>query len=108
MFDKVLPIGTIVLLKNARKRIMIIGYCKYKGNDTSKIYDYAGCVYPEGYISPDTTALFDHEQIDVIFSLGFRNMVQYEFQKKLEKVLDDMEKDNPNGVQEDDDEQDNE
>ena len=32
MFNKVLPIGTIVLLKNATKRVMIIGYCKYKGN----------------------------------------------------------------------------
>lgn len=90
MFDRVLPIGTIVLLKGARKRVMIIGYCKYKGDDTSKVYDYVGCMYPEGYISPDTTALFDHEQIDAIFSLGFRNMVQYEFQQKLEKALDDM------------------
>lgn len=91
MFERVLPIGTIVLLKGAEKRVMIIGYCKYKGDDSSKIYDYAGCVYPEGYISPDTTALFDHDQIDVIFSLGFRNMVQHEFQHKLEQALADME-----------------
>lgn len=94
MFERVLPIGTIVLLKGAEKRIMIIGYCKYKGDDTSKIYDYAGCVYPEGYISPDTTALFDHDQIDVIFSLGFRNMVQHEFQLKLEQALADMAAEN--------------
>lgn len=90
MFEKVLPIGTIVLLKDASKRLMIIGHCKYMGSDTSKVYDYAGCSYPEGYISPDTTALFDHEQIDVIFSLGFRNELQYEYQQKLEKVLEDM------------------
>lgn len=90
MFERVLPIGTIVLLKNAEKRVMIIGYCKYNGNDTSKIYDYAGCVYPEGYISPDTTALFNHEDIDVIFSLGFRDMVQYEFQGKLTEALNNL------------------
>ena len=104
MFEKVLPIGTVVLLKNARKRVMIIGYCKYKGNDTSKIYDYAGCVYPEGYISPDTTALFDHEQIDAVFSLGFRNMVQYEFQQKLEKALEAMVAGNEKSIQEENDE----
>ena len=94
MFNKVLPIGTIVLLKNATKRVMIIGYCKYKGNNTSKVYDYVGCIYPEGYISPDTTALFDHEQIDVIFSLCFRNMIQYDFQQKLEKALEDRDMEN--------------
>ena len=70
---------------------MLIGYCKYKGDYTSKIYDYAGCIYPEGYLSQDTTALFDHEQIDVITSLGFRNLKQHEFQMKLEKSLSYME-----------------
>lgn len=100
MFDKVLPIGTIVLLKGAKKRLMIIGYCKYKSGETNKVYDYAGCVYPEGYLSPDTTALFDHEQIDVIFSLGFRNMAQHEFQMKLEKALKDMEAENKESIQE--------
>lgn len=100
MFERVLPIGTIVLLKGAQKRVMIIGYCKYMGNDTSKIYDYAGCVYPEGYLTPDTTALFDHDQIDVIFSLGFRNMIQHEFQQKLELALKNMEKENRENAQE--------
>ncbi len=90
MFERVLPIGTIVLLKGASKRLMIIGHCKYMGNNTDKVYDYAACTYPEGFISPDTTALFDHEQIDVIFSLGFRNELQHEYQQKLEKALEDM------------------
>ncbi len=90
MFEKVLPIGTIVLLKGGNKRVMIIGHCKYNGSDRSKIYDYAGCVYPEGYTRPDQTALFDHDQIDVVFSLGYRNGKQYEFQKKLEKALAEM------------------
>lgn len=104
MFEKVLPIGTIVLLKGAKKRLMIIGYCKYKGGDTSKIYDYTGCIYPEGYLSPDTTALFDHEQIDVITSLGFRNLKQHEFQMKLEKALSDMEAENKESTRENENE----
>ncbi len=90
MFERVLPIGTVVLLKGANKRLMIIGHCKYMGERRDKIYDYAGCAYPEGFISPDTTALFNHEQIDVIFSLGFRNGLQHEYQQKLEKALEDM------------------
>lgn len=98
MFEKVLPIGTVVLLKGADKRVMIIGHCKYNGSDRSKIYDYAGCVYPEGYTSPDETALFDHEQIGVVFSLGYRNGKQYEFQKKLEKALAAMESEKDSNI----------
>ena len=86
MFEKVLPIGTIVLLKGGNKRVMIIGHCKYNGSDRSKIYDYAG------YTRPNQTALFDHDQIDVVFSLGYRNGKQYEFQKKLEKALAEMDR----------------
>lgn len=87
MFERVLPIGSVVLLKGAEKRVMIVGYCKYNGTDTSKIYDYAGVIYPEGYISPETTALFDHEQIDVVFALGYRCSMQNDFQGKLEEAL---------------------
>lgn len=107
MFEKTLPIGTIVLLKGAHKRVMIIGYCRYMEDDTSKIYDYVGCVYPEGYLSPDTTALFDHDQIDVVFSLGFRNMIQYEFQKKLELSLKNMDKESKENGYEENNEQNN-
>ena len=87
MFERVLPIGSVVLLKEAEKRVMIIGYCKYIGTDTSKIYDYAGVVFPEGYVSPETTVLFDHDQIDVVFALGYRCSVQNDFQMKLEEAL---------------------
>ena len=45
-YDKYLPIGTVVLLKNATKRLMIVGFC-VKGDTDDKIYDYVGCLYSE-------------------------------------------------------------
>lgn len=30
---------------------MITGFYVVSGNDTNKIYDYCGCLYPEGSIS---------------------------------------------------------
>ena len=83
MFERTLPIGSVVLLKGGKKRLMIIGYCKYKGEDRTTIYDYAGCLYPEGFISPDTTALFNHEDIDKIFALGFQNRDRFIFEEQL-------------------------
>lgn len=87
MFEKTLPIGTVVLLKNATKRLMILGYSRYQAGDQTKVYDYCGCTYPEGFISPDKTAVFDHEQIAQIYALGYQNDEQIAFRQRLGQVL---------------------
>lgn len=92
MFEKTLPIGSIVLLENATKRIMIVGYCQYKDGDTTKIYDYVGVTYPEGYISADKMILFDHAQIKHIYALGYQNEEQFAFREKLKVALEKNEK----------------
>lgn len=91
MFEKTLPIGSVVLLKNGTKRIMVLGYCRYKKGDDTKVYDYCGCTYPEGYISADKTALFDHSDIAQIYALGFQNDEQISFREHLVKVLAERE-----------------
>lgn len=84
---KTLPIGTVVLLKNANKRLMIIGYCKYGTENREKVYDYAGCFYPEGFPGPEQTALFDADQIQHIYALGYQNNDQFAFREQLKTVL---------------------
>jgi len=70
-YEKYLPVGTVVLLKNAKKRVMIIGFAA-KGSETGDvIYDYIGCLYPEGVISSDKNLLFNHDQIARIFYIGY-------------------------------------
>ena len=73
MREKYLPIGTVVLLKGGKKRAMITGFCSIAQENQEKIYDYSGCVYPEGYLSSNQVCLFDHDQIDKIFFLGFED-----------------------------------
>lgn len=90
MYERTLPIGTVVLLKNATKRVMIIGYCKYRMGDMETIYDYAGCAYPEGFMGPEATALFNHEQIDKIFALGFQNEQRFLFEEKLLEAIHEV------------------
>ena len=70
MRDKYLPIGSVVLLKGGKKRAMITGFCSVAQENQEKIYDYSGCVYPEGYLSSNQVCLFDHDQIDKIFFEG--------------------------------------
>ena len=66
---------------------MIIGFCCSNNGDTSKIYDYAGCLYPEGTLSSDKTLLFDHEQIDKIYYLGLSDEEEKNFKTRLNQFL---------------------
>lgn len=92
--NKYLPIGTVVLLKNAKKKIMITGFA-VKGKETGdKVYDYNGCLYPEGVISSDKNLMFDHNQIDKIYYMGFVSEEEKEFKTKFNKLIDDLEKKN--------------
>ena len=92
MEEKYLPLGTIVLLKEAKKRMMIVGYEAITQEEESKIYDYVGCLYPEGVISPDRNLLFNHEQIDKIFFKGFSDEEDIEFKKVLKNLVIEREK----------------
>ncbi len=78
-----LPIGTVVLLKGAKKRLMITGFCSYDEATKDKAYDYTGCLYPEGMISSKQTALFNHSQIEKIFYLGLSDQEEKQFKQKL-------------------------
>lgn len=71
--ERFLPIGSVVLLKNATKRVMITGFCciRTDGEEGEKLYDYTGCLFPEGVVSSDQNLLFDHNQIDQVFNTGY-------------------------------------
>ena len=91
MREKYLPIGTVVLLKGGRKRAMITGFCSVAQENQEKIYDYSGCVYPEGYLSSNQVCLFDHNQKKKIFFLGFEDEEEVAFKDKLNKIVASVE-----------------
>lgn len=85
--EKYLPIGTVVMLKEAKKRIMVIGYLPVSNKDGEKvIYDYAACLYPEGIISSDKTLLFNHDQIDKIYFIGNNDEETKKFLESIKEI----------------------
>ena len=86
-----LPVGSVVLLKNAKKKIVIIGIMQIKHTEDGRdiFYDYVGVPYPEGFIGAKTTLLFNHDSIkQIIFTgysceerTGFINVIQSVFEK---------------------------
>lgn len=85
-FKRYLPIGSVVLMKDATKRVMITGYAVRSAQFGEKIFDYIGCLYPEGVIAHDKNLLFDHRDIQQIFALGYSDDEQKAFSKKLDEA----------------------
>lgn len=83
MADKYLPIGSVVMLNNAKKRVMIIGFKLINKNDGNKQFDYVGVLYPEGMVNLGYNMLFNHDQIEKIYYLGLIDDEEKEFKKKL-------------------------
>ena len=92
MEEKYLPIGSIVMLKNASKRVMIAGFCAIDEQNEEKMWDYSGCLYPEGFLASNQTCLFDHDQIDTIYHLGFVDKEENEFKATLKELVAAAEK----------------
>lgn len=81
-----LPIGSVVLLKESTKRVMITGVVQ-KQAESDKVWDYCACLYPEGIVDPEKLFLFDHSQIETLFFIGFQDGEGMQFSEQLTKKL---------------------
>lgn len=99
--EKFLPIGSVVLLKNGKKEVMITSYCiipKGKLYDKhgevelgeNEMLDYGACTYPEGIIDTDTVIGFNHDQIEKVCFRGYETDSYKEFQEVIKKRLDEI------------------
>lgn len=91
MEESLLPIGSVVLLKESTKRVMIIGVLQKQTTELEDvIWDYSGVYYPEGYMGPDRSFLFNDEQIERVFALGYQDEEQFAFNAKIDSVREEL------------------
>jgi hypothetical protein len=66
-----LPLGSVVIVKGGVKKMLIIarGLAVNLNGDT-KVFDYGGCLYPEGLIG-DRVMYFNHTEISKVVFNGF-------------------------------------
>lgn len=100
MKEKYLPIGSVVMLEGGSKRLMITGFCAISPEKKEEVYDYVGCLYPEGMFSSNQNALFNHEQIKQIYCLGYSDEEEKVFKNKLKDALSEANKSNNIDIEE--------
>ena len=88
--QRLLPLGTVVLLKGGKKKVMITGYLCIASEQKDKVFDYSGCMYPEGVINSDKTLMFNHVDIDKVFYVGYTDSESEEFSKQLKEIKENL------------------
>ena len=81
MIRDLLPIGSVIKLRDAKKPLMIYGIKQIDTDNAEKEYVYIGVIYPEGNIGSDFQYLFNHVDIEEVLFKGYET-------EELKKFLD--------------------
>lgn len=85
--DKLLPIGSIVRLKDTDKHLMIFGIKQSAQTDDGDVTtDYIGVLYPEGNMGIKHQYFFDHDRIDQVVFRGFEDGERDSFIETLSNI----------------------
>ena len=84
---QLLPIGSVVLLKGGRKKVMIYGV-KQTDMSSGIEYDYISVLYPEGNMGEAGQFLFNHSDIDEIYFRGCEDEERDRFIDKLARFYE--------------------
>ena len=82
MYKNLLPNGSIVKLAGGDHYVMICGRVIVPGGDT-EIYDYVGCLYPEGLTDPNNMIFFNRDMIANTLFIGFQDKEELEYRSEI-------------------------
>ena len=96
MENNLLPIGSVVLLKDGKKKVMITGFYVMSEKNQDVVYDYSACLYPEGILSSEQNFMFNHDKIVEICFMGYITDEEKEFKQNLKNAISQIENSNQN------------
>ncbi|WP_455158305.1 DUF4176 domain-containing protein [Streptococcus sp.] len=83
----ILPIGSVVYLKEGNQKIMILNRGAVVEQDDTQVYfDYTGALYPEG-LNPEQVYYFNREDIDEVIWEGHSDSDEKRYVELYEKWL---------------------
>lgn len=89
MYESLLPVGSVVLLKGARKRVMIVGRIQVMTGDPT-VYDYVSCPFPEGLIDTDELFFFNRDDVAAVYFIGFQDPEELQFRAQVLAPLGEL------------------
>ncbi|MDN6071310.1 MAG: DUF4176 domain-containing protein [Lactococcus plantarum] len=100
MTEKLLPLGTIVYLKEGTAKLMIVGRgASFDNGEGQSFSDYVGVVYPNG-IDPEDALFFNHQDIDEVVFTGYSDEEEDRYLKVYDEWKEEMSKANKPNIEE--------
>ncbi|MBQ6966543.1 MAG: DUF4176 domain-containing protein [Lachnospiraceae bacterium] len=89
MYENLLPIGSVVLLKGGQRKLMITGRI-LSDQKMEEIYDYVGVIYPIGLTGDEGQFFFNDDAIEQIFFIGFQDEDELSFREEVLAELGEL------------------
>lgn len=89
MNEKILPLGTVVNLKNGDgTQLMIISRASLTINENKKVfYDYGSVIMPQGMSTPENIYFFNKESINEVVFMGYIDSDEQLFSESYEDMI---------------------
>ncbi|WP_167630348.1 DUF4176 domain-containing protein [Listeria valentina] len=93
MNEKILPLGSVVTLKDGDGSILMIVSRASVIEDRKKafFYDYGAVLIPQGMISPEAVYFFNRENVSQVLFKGFLNEEEREFAEQYDQMIEENE-----------------
>lgn len=83
---RLLPVGSVVMLDLEKKeKVMIIGRLIRKTEEDETIWDYCGCLVPQGLQTPDQFRIFNHNEVKRLLFIGYQDEEELMYSLALSK-----------------------
>jgi hypothetical protein len=90
-----LPIGTVVKVKDFRKLLMIYGRNQIQ-TKTNTLFDYIAVPYPEGNLSEQFNVFLNRNRIEEVVHHGFESPQEVAMREKVELEIKKLKRNNKN------------
>lgn len=89
-----LPLGTVLKLdQESAEKIMIVSRMVRKVNEDDKMWDYCGCLVPQGINNQAELKFFNHSDIRQLLFIGFQDEDELKYSTALSSYQTEQAKD---------------
>lgn len=87
---EILPIGSVVILNKGEQELMITSrFPLYPLDGEMGYFEYAGCIYPHGYVKQENY-FFNSEDIEKVQFIGYESEEEEELREKIISQIQDI------------------
>jgi len=84
-----IPLGTVVSMGTDEDKVKLVIYARVQeiydetGEQDGSEFDYAGVIYPLGYLDDESIVFFNSEAIDEVIHMGYSDDEEVKFVKEV-------------------------